>query len=166
MCVWVITVNGGAGCEGPNGLLPAPAPCPRLVWSVLFYPGGRAHLWPPLTLCLSRSRVCANRHGLIRKYGLNMCRQCFRQYAKDIGFVKVSEHRALTHTHTHTPRPLVYTLTAHPSPACGLQPVPRGIHSHPPWAAQSKTLPWRWWPLIPCLWGTSRLPPPAPSCRG
>ncbi|XP_072333995.1 small ribosomal subunit protein uS14-like [Scyliorhinus torazame] len=34
-------------------------------------------------------RVCANRHGLIRKYGLNMCRQCFRQYAKDIGFVKL-----------------------------------------------------------------------------
>ncbi|OCT68335.1 hypothetical protein XELAEV_18039634mg [Xenopus laevis] len=38
----------------------------------------------------SRScRVCSNRHGLIRKYGLNMCRQCFRQYAKDIGFTKV-----------------------------------------------------------------------------
>uniref|UniRef100_A0A7N5JAJ2 Small ribosomal subunit protein uS14 n=1 Tax=Ailuropoda melanoleuca TaxID=9646 RepID=A0A7N5JAJ2_AILME len=38
----------------------------------------------------SRScRVCSNRHGLIRKYGLNMCRQCFRQYAKDIGFIKV-----------------------------------------------------------------------------
>lgn len=35
------------------------------------------------------SRVCSNRHGLIRKYGLNMCRQCFRQYAKDIGFIKV-----------------------------------------------------------------------------
>ncbi|OXB64048.1 hypothetical protein ASZ78_001668 [Callipepla squamata] len=39
----------------------------------------------------SRScRVCSNRHGLIRKYGLNMCRQCFRQYAKDIGFIKDS----------------------------------------------------------------------------
>ncbi|KAM9502170.1 small ribosomal subunit protein uS14-like [Salvelinus alpinus] len=38
----------------------------------------------------SRScRVCSNRHGLIRKYGLNMCRQCFRQYANDIGFVKL-----------------------------------------------------------------------------
>lgn len=33
--------------------------------------------------------MCSNRHGLIRKYGLNMCRQCFRQYAKDIGFIKV-----------------------------------------------------------------------------
>ncbi|XRB16887.1 ribosomal protein S29 [Pseudoscourfieldia marina] len=33
-------------------------------------------------------RVCNNTHGLIRKYGLNICRQCFRQYAKDIGFVK------------------------------------------------------------------------------
>lgn len=35
------------------------------------------------------SRVCFNHHGLIRKYGLNICRRCFRQYAKDIGFQKV-----------------------------------------------------------------------------
>uniref|UniRef100_G1QBR1 Small ribosomal subunit protein uS14 n=1 Tax=Myotis lucifugus TaxID=59463 RepID=G1QBR1_MYOLU len=34
-------------------------------------------------------RICSNRHDLIRKYGLNMCRQCFRQYAKDIGFIKL-----------------------------------------------------------------------------
>ncbi|XP_067890533.1 uncharacterized protein [Heterodontus francisci] len=33
-------------------------------------------------------RVCVNRHGLIRRYGLNMCHQCFRRYVKDIGFVK------------------------------------------------------------------------------
>lgn len=33
-------------------------------------------------------RVCGNQHGLIRKYGLNVCRQCFREYAKDIGFIK------------------------------------------------------------------------------
>ncbi|KAM5335645.1 small ribosomal subunit protein uS14-like [Glossophaga mutica] len=33
--------------------------------------------------------VCSNRHDLIRKYGLNMCRQCFRQYTKDIGFIKL-----------------------------------------------------------------------------
>ncbi|XP_039321572.1 small ribosomal subunit protein uS14-like [Saimiri boliviensis] len=39
----------------------------------------------------SRSRrVCSNPHGLIRKYGLNMCPQCFRQYAKDIGFIKLN----------------------------------------------------------------------------
>ncbi|XP_035297429.1 40S ribosomal protein S29-like [Cricetulus griseus] len=35
------------------------------------------------------SRSCSNRHGLIRKYGLNMCCQCFRQYTKDIGFIKL-----------------------------------------------------------------------------
>ncbi|KAJ6637339.1 40S ribosomal protein S29 [Pseudolycoriella hygida] len=34
-------------------------------------------------------RACSNRHGLIRKYGLNICRQCFREYANDIGFKKV-----------------------------------------------------------------------------
>lgn len=36
-----------------------------------------------------RSRVCSNGHAIIRKYGLNICRQCFREYATDIGFVKV-----------------------------------------------------------------------------
>uniref|UniRef100_A0A915CEX7 Small ribosomal subunit protein uS14 n=1 Tax=Parascaris univalens TaxID=6257 RepID=A0A915CEX7_PARUN len=38
----------------------------------------------------SRScRVCSNHHGLIRKYGLNMCRRCFREYAADVGFKKL-----------------------------------------------------------------------------
>ena len=32
------------------------------------------------------SRVCNNTHGLIRKYGLDICRRCFREYATDIGF--------------------------------------------------------------------------------
>ena len=36
------------------------------------------------------SRVCNNTHGLIRKYGLDLCRRCFREYATDIGFVKYS----------------------------------------------------------------------------
>ncbi|CAK9251077.1 unnamed protein product [Sphagnum jensenii] len=34
-------------------------------------------------------RVCSNHHGLIRKYGLNICRRCFRQYADQIGFKKL-----------------------------------------------------------------------------
>jgi ribosomal protein S14 len=38
----------------------------------------------------SHSRVCTHKAGLIRKYGLNICRQCFREKAADIGFVKVS----------------------------------------------------------------------------
>lgn len=52
-----------------------------------------SHTMPlfPLSL-LPRSRVCGNHHGLIRKYGINICRQCFREYAKDIGFVKVRVH--------------------------------------------------------------------------
>ena len=36
-----------------------------------------------------KSRVCTHRAGLIRKYNLNLCRQCFREKAKDIGFTKV-----------------------------------------------------------------------------
>ena len=35
-----------------------------------------------------RCRVCGNQNGIIRKYGLMTCRQCFRTYAEDIGFVK------------------------------------------------------------------------------
>ncbi|OJJ49167.1 hypothetical protein ASPZODRAFT_129573 [Penicilliopsis zonata CBS 506.65] len=33
-------------------------------------------------------RVCTHRAGLIRKYGMNICRQCFREKSQDIGFVK------------------------------------------------------------------------------
>ncbi|KAF6808371.1 40S ribosomal protein S29 [Colletotrichum sojae] len=40
----------------------------------------------------SRScRVCKHTAGLIRKYDLNLCRQCFREKAKDIGFNKVCD---------------------------------------------------------------------------
>ncbi|KAK6088533.1 40S ribosomal protein S29 [Seiridium cupressi] len=35
-------------------------------------------------------RVCTHKAGLIRKYGLDICRQCFRERAADIGFVKNS----------------------------------------------------------------------------
>ncbi|XP_037057203.1 40S ribosomal protein S29-like [Peromyscus leucopus] len=34
-------------------------------------------------------RLCSNRHGLIRKYRLDMCCQCLCQCAKDIGFIKL-----------------------------------------------------------------------------
>jgi hypothetical protein len=44
---------------------------------------------PPALLCPACSRVCGNQGGIIRKYQLNICRQCFREYSKDIGFVKV-----------------------------------------------------------------------------
>ena len=35
------------------------------------------------------SRVCSARQGLIRKYGINICRRCFRERAVEIGFQKV-----------------------------------------------------------------------------
>ncbi|ELU41452.1 ribosomal s14p/S29e domain-containing protein [Rhizoctonia solani AG-1 IA] len=34
------------------------------------------------------SRVCAHQAGLIRKYGLDICRQCFREKSAAIGFTK------------------------------------------------------------------------------
>ncbi|KAL8418342.1 hypothetical protein RB594_001810 [Gaeumannomyces avenae] len=44
-------------------------------------------------------RVCTHRAGLIRKYGLDICRQCFREKAADIGFVKVRSSCASEHAH-------------------------------------------------------------------
>ena len=38
---------------------------------------------------LSCSRLCAHQAGLIRKYGLDLCRQCFREKSAAIGFNKV-----------------------------------------------------------------------------
>ena len=35
--------------------------------------------------------MCSNQHAIIRKYNIMICRQCFREYAKDIGFVKVGQ---------------------------------------------------------------------------
>ena len=34
--------------------------------------------------------VCGQTHAHIQKYGLHMCRKCFRDYAKRIGFKKYS----------------------------------------------------------------------------
>jgi len=31
---------------------------------------------------------CGNRDGLIRRYGINICRQCFREVAEKMGFKK------------------------------------------------------------------------------
>jgi len=33
-------------------------------------------------------RICTARQGLIRKYNIMICRRCFRENAKEIGFVK------------------------------------------------------------------------------
>ncbi len=35
-----------------------------------------------------RCRKCGRTGGIIRKYGLLYCRQCFREQAKKLGFVK------------------------------------------------------------------------------
>ncbi|GJN75251.1 40S ribosomal protein S29 [Purpureocillium lilacinum] len=49
----------------------------------------------------SRScRVCKHKAGLIRKYDLNLCRQCFREKSKDIGFNKVSKKMPASGSHS------------------------------------------------------------------
>jgi small subunit ribosomal protein S14 len=39
-----------------------------------------------VTVC----RRCGKSKGVIRKYGLYYCRQCFREVAKELGFKKYS----------------------------------------------------------------------------
>lgn len=34
--------------------------------------------------------VCGARHGVIHKYGLEICRRCFKEVAESIGFKKYS----------------------------------------------------------------------------
>jgi len=35
-----------------------------------------------------KCRQCGRNGGVIRKYNLNYCRQCFREFAKSMGFKK------------------------------------------------------------------------------
>ena len=44
---------------------------------------------PNLPMISSHYHPTANPSAIIRKYHLDMCRQCFRERALDIGFVKV-----------------------------------------------------------------------------
>lgn len=33
---------------------------------------------------------CGRRRGIIRRYGMHLCRQCFREMAPELGFKKYS----------------------------------------------------------------------------
>lgn len=39
---------------------------------------------------LRKCRICGGARGLIRSYGQHVCRRCFREIAKDLGFEKYS----------------------------------------------------------------------------
>jgi len=36
----------------------------------------------------AKCRICGRRQALIKKYDLLVCRQCFREVARDLGFEK------------------------------------------------------------------------------
>lgn len=38
--------------------------------------------------CMSMCRICGKHNGIVGQYGLNYCRQCFREVAKSLGFKK------------------------------------------------------------------------------
>jgi small subunit ribosomal protein S14 len=35
-------------------------------------------------------RICGRKQGLVRKYGIYFCRQCFRENARKMGFKKLN----------------------------------------------------------------------------
>ncbi len=35
-----------------------------------------------------KCRLCGNSRGIIRNYNLRICRRCFREYGKQLGFEK------------------------------------------------------------------------------
>ncbi len=35
-------------------------------------------------------RICGRKQGLVRKYGIYFCRQCFREWASKMGFKKMN----------------------------------------------------------------------------
>ncbi|MFH1828033.1 MAG: 30S ribosomal protein S14 [Nanoarchaeota archaeon] len=41
-------------------------------------------------IALRKCRNCGRMRGHINKYGLHLCRQCFREIAPDLGFKKFS----------------------------------------------------------------------------
>jgi hypothetical protein len=92
--------GGKPWCSGPEAAPGAPRPRLRLALDgrqterharrthALAADGALPLPILPRVLCVFCSRVCGNQKGIIRKYALDICRQCFREYAKDIGFVK------------------------------------------------------------------------------
>jgi small subunit ribosomal protein S29e len=62
-------------------------------WYVLSAPCFKG--WGQCSCLPVGSRLCAHQAGLIRKYGLDLCRQCFREKSAAIGFVKVMCRRPL-----------------------------------------------------------------------
>ncbi len=38
---------------------------------------------------LSKCRMCGGKRGHLSKYNLNICRRCFREVAKELGFKKL-----------------------------------------------------------------------------
>jgi hypothetical protein len=80
-----------SGTPTSTSLVPAPATGRDPVIGCEQRNEQNEHTLAPLWLAhRPLSRVCANHHGLIRKYHLVMCRRCFRERAEEIGFQKVS----------------------------------------------------------------------------
>ena len=38
---------------------------------------------------MRKCRICGNSRGMVRSYGLYVCRRCFREVGRDLGFNKL-----------------------------------------------------------------------------
>ena len=84
MCVCAFSPPDLTAPESPHPLLAGTMPDTHNTHPKEHAPGAR------------RCRVCNNRRGLIRKYGLDICR-CFREYASDIGSSSTANRAARCH---------------------------------------------------------------------
>lgn len=113
---------------------------------------GRANTYEGMIANEFHSRVCTHKAGLIRKYGLNICRQCFREKAADIGFVKVCNWNLSLHEREKIHQDVILMSSAAPlKHHYGKEPVDRfarmgsgtelGLHSwHGVWDGLSDSL--------------------------
>ncbi|KAF9812220.1 hypothetical protein IEO21_06304 [Rhodonia placenta] len=63
-------------------------------------------------------RLCAHQAGLIRKYGLDLCRQCFREKSAAIGFHKVRTYLLYPETSNTKAYLLDTMIVLHPVVSC------------------------------------------------
>ena len=51
-------------------------------------PDEKKYKWPRRGEVSRKCKLCGREDGLVRKYGLQLCRQCFREKAPTLGFKK------------------------------------------------------------------------------
>ena len=70
------------GLVHPNFFSSTVEPCATILSPLTAYSA--------ISTCMFLSERCGRKRGLVRRYNLHLCRQCFREIAPDLGFEKYS----------------------------------------------------------------------------